>query len=1234
MDDFVIIFRNDNNVLDWGRVSAGSLSEARRQGRKFGTVQLLFPMSDLKDILHGIDPQSGRVDADVFNFIHDISSSIKPMVIRISSSVNSDHISKAVNTVKQFLDNVGAWYEHHRSKKSGSEYFLVEHPDDRLSPEVDVRVSDHNLPYMYDQPDLDVDPDLPARSGSYSVPEALGLLEGFFDGDYVNIIEGEPIVSSQRFYTPLYSGRRQPIMSQLVEATPERFNAIKESQPDVWELLHTRASKDIMKPYRFLVNGYDENLTLAGIIKYRWGKLRKTFFSEDDVGDVCGFLSYNDSGECIEDIVIFSLKGGVGFGRDLDAFMDSCVKQKDVVWEAHKDNPAIRSYERERKRYGANKPVPSKEDPSLLVFTIKKGSIPVSSSFGAGFDDILLSSSSHSSPILGIHFKSTCKNKYLSGKGLGCDCSLASSRYSVKYENKSLHGKDNRFKIPAIGSGLIESATIQDILNENDKNPEFTHREDHLAATKAQGDSEITRTYASTVEMRTKSEHFQENKTYYRQWILLKDFCFTAGTPVWTKRGLIPIESVLEGDEVLTHTGGWGVVESTGSRVVEETVIIKRGQQSFRCTPEHPFYVKHKFHSSYHNYDEKVGFLPASEFDTSTGVIAPFRKFGSVYISEALAFLCGLYLADGNVCACLAGKTFHRSGVIFGDWNIQNITITGHERSLGVLTKALSAWSVPFSCYMYKKDPYFGLVITDEGWVKAVVSRCGFNWKRASGGKTFPMEAYDWDEVSCRHFLAGFFFGDGSGSADSRVTVSFYNSNKSLIDGIAILLRGWFRIAYVSSNKAFLKGKRYKDSHSVTLSGKDATSFLHWFPSLFSASKPSWVPSALNLCAGSYYRNRIPEGIVVKSPHDYFPLRVQESVRVFNLQISGDNSFLVGESGFAVHNCTIAKDKKIKFEDSVDYAINFCDVSIRCSCPSFLYHGFSYMGDQLGYLYGIPREKRFPKKNNPNLKLASCKHCDIALEHLLKNKENIIKMFGHYYKRLEETPPDTMIAIPSSVVREKKEESLDDFLAGFDEDGNELPSQVKEEKVEEDQVEIISSTDPATGVIEVDTKLAEGKLPPEEQFKYAGEEDKPVDEETVENVADSVSDEEVEEIATQIDEADTFSSYTPLYSGIRNAIFSMADQVLAKLSVQLTTYFWGISKKVLERFQGGKINFVSDGGSFWETYDSQEVLLLSVGVRKSDGVYVYKYREGSGKLISGYTSDLMILKGLIPKVGV
>jgi hypothetical protein len=54
------------------------------------------------------------------------------------------------------------------------------------------------------------------------------------------------------------------------------------------------------------------------------------------------------------------------------------------------------------------------------------------------------------------------------------------------------------------------------------------------------------------------------------------------------------------------------------------------------------------------------------------------------------------------------------------------------------------------------------------------------------------------------------------------------------------------------------------------------------------------------------------------------------------------------------------------------------------------------------YLYGIPRENRFPKIRNPNLKGTICKHEDIVLQYLLRNKELIAKMFALYYDRLND----------------------------------------------------------------------------------------------------------------------------------------------------------------------------------------------------------------------------------------
>ena len=159
---------------------------------------------------------------------------------------------------------------------------------------------------------------------------------------------------------------------------------------------------------------------------------------------------------------------------------------------------------------------------------------------------------------------------------------------------------------------------------------------------------------------------------------------------------------------------------------------------------------------------------------------------------------------------------------------------------------------------------------------------------------------------------------------------------------------------------------------------------------------------------------------------------------------------------------TIGKDRDIDFEDAIDYAINFSDWHIRCSCPSFLYHGFAYMGTQLRYIYGIPHENRFPKIRNPNLKSTACKHCDVVIEYLLRNKDLIAKMFAAYYDRLNDgqsiyavNPQGTTITIgkknDEGDVFFERIAAEDDELIEDMEDIEEL-HEMEEETAEEDNV--------------------------------------------------------------------------------------------------------------------------------------------------------------------------------------
>jgi hypothetical protein len=1804
MDEFVVIFRNDNKELDWGRVSAGSLSEAREQGRKFGAVKLLFPLSDLKNILHGRDPQSGRVDADVFEFVHDVSSSMKPLVIRISSS---SHIMDAVNTVKGFLDNVGAWYKHHRSKKSGSEYFLVERPDDRLSPEVDVRVSDHDLPYMYDQPDLDVDPDSPARSGSYSVPEALGLLEGFFDGDYVNIIEGEPIASSGHglmlgssyiplsyemdpdtycwtatnlpqdlrdklmvipakedwdhlgfvgvnpednnvlmmgdnlpavrsscqeceyylivdtggdpvgvigfnlspysgsnafpkgfwdtlrgefplspgdlfvteiclygwksnsvtlvkdvfsllntmldkygvvvwsagngipikpaydrkikewhgytqenkrttsyalvkgatfsSYTPLQSGRRQGILSTLVEATPERFNAIKTTQPDVWKMLHTKASDPSVKErFEYFSEKFYPDNTLADLINECRKEGFKVFFSEKN-DSIYGFLAFKVSGDLISDVKIFSVASGVGFGRDLfEEFLRSYVQDYTITWIAHKDREtAIRSYKHAVRLYGGT----VKEDPqkpSHLIFTIKAGSSLVasgaSSRLGRGVLWGSLVASQPSSPtvvptlskqfshdgsqdglgssvftrkdgrkVRGVKSSvkeliesasaspSTCRGYWISpsydvydvsgtdhvqfiwdnselfgvsdvGKdfeyladgvlfdvclsgwvkvrvtncvyiGLGNSKKLPTklqkvadalvnrvpksfyimvrvynrdgttgyakaslsdlllgdipsfmfssytplqsgrrraitesmglkykpifnskemlsggvwispqgdifgvplthvraviedtSKFGLSMEQvKVIYNKHNEgigsegaardelvsllisngwvriryypgeffhvelsllnqtyarflsiwaskvvakdgnkksFKVVICEThkgglessyvlselcsvntlysrrqsmkDIIESATIKDLLNENDRNPEFTHREDHLAATKAQGDSEITRCYASTVELRTKSEHFQENKTFYRQWVLFKDFvsiakdkkikfedsvdyainfcdvsircsCFTGDTKV----------SLLDGrelsfDEISKEFGYkpfWVYsVDSNGdfvpaqatftgevSRVSGLVEVSLDNGEIIKCTPDHLFMLRDGSWCRADALVSGVSLMPLHRrrFHPYKGVSGKDAYTGTGYFSIKLNFsgrwvnvhrrvmevlfpdLMWKVRLKAQEKVCVHHRNFN--GFDNSPDNLEWMGIKEHLVFHGTCAnRGLENFIYVADCirncpclnYVFH---YLGGKVFKKNHPELLEawSKKGVEWNRDPANKKIKSELVKsaHENGLYKEAVAKIRKSQRSRESMNRVSSTFS--------------------AYWAS-PAGLERKKHSNLKNLCRTGSNNVMASQESRQMVTIGKClsfcfSLLSSNVDLTPENYEyhkslkRSPIPHWYTVFSSFDDLLFVVEKALaKSINGQYKGfweeDRQEVLKCAGF---NHKVSSVKLLSVQDIPVYCLTVQDHSnfalsagvIVHNCPSQLYHGYSYMGDQLGYLYGIPREKRFPKKNNPNLKLSTCKHVDMALEHLLKNKENIIKMFGHYYKRLDETPPDTMIAVPSSVVREKKEESLDDFLAGFDEDGNALPA-VEGEEPEEEQVEIISATDPSTGAIHVDTKLAEGNLPPEDQVKYAGEEDKPVEEATVESVADDVSEEEVDEIATQIDEAETFSSYTPLQSDGSHAILSSPDMDYISVSGEARAFLDGICKRVQQRIPSSTISPITN--LTWRVALGQTVL-LEIKLLGDPSVFSYRYLDKYGKVYTGSVDHKSKLLPLVSKVG-
>lgn len=77
--------------------------------------------------------------------------------------------------------------------------------------------------------------------------------------------------------------------------------------------------------------------------------------------------------------------------------------------------------------------------------------------------------------------------------------------------------------------------------------------------------------------------------------ILECDECFAAGTLVLCKRGLVPIEDVIVGDQVLTHRRRWRKVTATAERVRPTVVMSGHGEPALVCSVNHPFWSTSKF---------------------------------------------------------------------------------------------------------------------------------------------------------------------------------------------------------------------------------------------------------------------------------------------------------------------------------------------------------------------------------------------------------------------------------------------------------------------------------------------------------------------------------------------------------------------------------------------------------------------------------------------------------------
>ena len=964
---FVVIYKEPDGALGWRVFNVDTVSEARKLGREYGTVQLAFPYSDFQLISKDLDPVSGKVDADVFNFIKYVTSSIQlpGLVIRIHSGFNKENINKAVSKVRTFLDRVGAWYKHHRSKASDSEYFLVERPGDRMSPEVDVRVSDHDLPERYQQPDLDIDPEVPARVGAYSVQDATDLLQAFFDGEVRNIVEGEPI-----------------------EASFRRFIGSASSKP----IVAYHGTQHHIKKFSCSVNQ-----------KHEGGGLGLTQYGVSFAKKVGLAYKYADGGRIYK----------VSLNAPLDRFING------------------RSDFKRQSQY----------------------------------------------------IKQVCTNaslvKAINDFDMGVTASIAK-----RFVKLGVVGFYDGVSYNIWDDGIIQIIAVAELGGQGGSDYEGSDiglKVDHQVA-------EIWVDKYIYDEKLSVEEAIEKIKTSGRGFSARALKIFKAKCAKSTAPPSINFKPVSSSYTPLFSDGGGGISITSGkvqatrelfeSIQVKDPVLWKRLNTRVETDPQ--LYEQYKnviFKGSlaeevYRLLQEQKGnpFLNVYFSVSGLDVIGVF--FFNLFPNKEL--IC-------NIKLCSFKEKIKQNTVLIRDvitfieesvpsYSVEWEVIDGNEhlsnhidfiRSYGIEPKKVTSFGSYYSFFIPKGSVRGGVGRTPK--VERKVPLSGDKNEAGIQKKAF---------VSDRDTL----FPDGTGDAFQGSSIKRSKGNATLLTYNQPVYSAKETLSLIESATA-----------QELLDGNDNPEFMSREKHLRATKAVG--DSQIMRC----YANTIE----LRTKSEKFKQN-QTYYRQWVLL----KDFMV-----------IARDKKIPIEQAIDYSLNFGDVNIRCSCPSQLYHGMSYMGTELGYLYGLPREKRFPKVRNPDLQNTTCKHVHIALEHILKNKEKIIQMFATYYKRLDETPPDTMIAIPASAVEE--DEFGDEARETAELLGEELPPPYSTEP------EIISDQDPNTDTVVIDTKMAEGLLPQEQQVKYAGDEDKPKDEALLDEVADSVSEEEVQELEDEIEQAGT-----------------------------------------------------------------------------------------------------------------
>lgn len=372
--------------------------------------------------------------------------------------------------------------------------------------------------------------------------------------------------------------------------------------------------------------------------------------------------------------------------------------------------------------------------------------------------------------------------------------------------------------------------------------------------------------------------------------------CFRAGAPVFTREGVKPIESIRDGDLVLTHGCRWRRVSATMSRVADGYCKIRFtswGNREFEVTPNHLVLaasfddIPRGYRSDHAEHPDKgwrrrhradlfkyAKWIPAGSLTSHHYLCVPKWDNSPGTVGVDRARLYGYYIAEGSLSQGTTAFTCNVNDVFVDEIpKLANWTSTSKRKH-----KLSPDKCVVVSC--------FGTDIRDD-----LERSCG----RRCENKHVP-ESIRFGSLDEKfNFAAAWFNGDGWQDKDG-MHWSIHPEHLAL--DLQLLLSSMGLRSTCDRIDHPVERGQVKSENAVEFIVTISNEYSQLFSDI---SKAKSRPMSMKSC-----RRVIPSGNYLFVPVKSVEF-VDESTEVFNFSVEDDESYTV--HGLVVHNCTVPNDR-------------------------------------------------------------------------------------------------------------------------------------------------------------------------------------------------------------------------------------------------------------------------------------------------------------------------------------